>query len=33
MTTEADVKKQLFDWIKANVPGGALDTSEIDKQL
>ncbi len=33
MTTEADVKKQLFDWIKTNVPGGALDTSEIDKQL
>ncbi len=33
MTTEADVKKQLFDWIKANVPAGALDTAEIDKHL
>jgi len=33
MTTESDIKKQLFDWIKANVPAEALDTAEIDKQL
>lgn len=33
MTTESDIKKQLFDWIRANVPAEALNTAEIDKQL
>lgn len=33
MTSEADVKKQLFDWIQANVPSGAIDPEEIKKQL
>lgn len=33
MTTEADVKKQLFDWIQANVPAGAIDPEEIRKHL
>lgn len=33
LTSEASVKKELFGWIKANVPKGALDTAEIDKQL
>lgn len=33
MTSEADVKKQLFDWIRANVPADAIKPEDIDKQL
>ena len=33
MTSEADVKKQLFDWIRANVPAEAIKPEEISKQL
>ncbi len=30
ITTDADVKKQLYAWIKDNVPPDALDTKELD---
>lgn len=33
ITTEAGVKQQLFDWIKANVPAEALNTLDIDNKL
>jgi hypothetical protein len=31
ITNDAEVKKQLYAWIKDNVPEDALDTSELDK--
>lgn len=30
ITNDADVKKQLYDWIKKNVPPDALDTKDLD---
>ena len=30
ITTDADVKKQLYAWIKDNVPPDSLDTKELD---
>jgi hypothetical protein len=30
ITTDADVKKQLYAWIKDNVPPDALDTKALD---
>ena len=31
ITNDAEVRKQLYAWIKDNVPADALDTSELDK--
>jgi hypothetical protein len=30
-TTDAEIKKTLFTWIKDNVPPESIDTSELDK--
>ena len=30
MTNDAEVKKQLYDWIKDNVPADALDTKDLE---
>lgn len=30
ITTDADVKKQLYTWIKDNVPPDSIDTKELD---
>ena len=30
MTTDADIRKQLYTWIKDNVPPDALDTKDLD---
>ena len=31
MNTSVEIKKELFSWIKNNVPPGSLDTAELDK--
>ena len=30
ITNDADIKKQLYTWIKSNVPPDALSTKELD---
>lgn len=30
MTNDTEVRKQLYSWIKDNVPPDALDTKELD---